>query len=55
MFTDTLEVWLRTCNIRCADPKVGDTYYLGGNVNGIVADYSARYGNLLANQIILAI
>ncbi|VBB25707.1 unnamed protein product [Acanthocheilonema viteae] len=39
---DRIEVWLRTCNIRCAEPKIGEVYYFSGNINGIVVDFNTR-------------
>ncbi|VDN06328.1 unnamed protein product [Thelazia callipaeda] len=47
---DRIEVWLRTCNIRCPEPKVGDTYYFSGNINGMVMDYETSIHYVLRDE-----
>uniref|UniRef100_A0A915PNP5 Alpha-2-macroglobulin domain-containing protein n=1 Tax=Setaria digitata TaxID=48799 RepID=A0A915PNP5_9BILA len=44
---DRIEVWLRECNIRCAEPKVGDIYYFSGNINGFVLDFNTKVHYIL--------
>ncbi|EFO22693.2 hypothetical protein LOAG_05791 [Loa loa] len=47
---DRIEVWLRTCNIRCAEPKIGEVYYFSGNINGIVVDFNTRMHYVLRDD-----
>lgn len=39
---ESIEVWLRECNIRCTKPKVGETFYLSGNAVGLTTDLYAK-------------
>ncbi|MCP9262978.1 hypothetical protein DINM_006341 [Dirofilaria immitis] len=47
---DRIELWLRTCNIRCAEPKIRETYYFSGNINGIVVDFNTRMHYVLRDD-----
>uniref|UniRef100_A0A158Q840 A2M domain-containing protein n=1 Tax=Elaeophora elaphi TaxID=1147741 RepID=A0A158Q840_9BILA len=47
---DRIEIWLRTCNILCAEPKIGETYYFSGNINGIVVDFNTRMHYVLRDD-----
>ncbi|VDK64205.1 unnamed protein product [Onchocerca ochengi] len=47
---DRIEIWLRTCNIRCEEPEIGKVYYFSGNINGIVMDFNTRMHYVLRDD-----
>ncbi|CAG9533218.1 unnamed protein product, partial [Cercopithifilaria johnstoni] len=47
---DRIEVWLRTCNTRCVEPRIGEVYYFSGNINGIVVDFNTRMHYVLRDD-----
>ncbi|VIO88803.1 Uncharacterized protein BM_BM3335 [Brugia malayi] len=47
---ERIEVLLRTCNIRCPEPKIGEVYYFSGNINGIVVDFNTKMHYVLRDD-----